>query len=270
MNNEAFVYQWKNLTNGKIYIGYHKGDVNDGYISSSRNEQFWIDFNNPDMNWKREIISFGTKEECLCTEQSLLKEIDINNDKYYNNARGSTIIFTDNVLLKMSNSQKRRWENMSEQDRLLFSKKISNAKKGISRPKELRDKLSKLFKGKPFKERFGRERAKEIGKKISNSKLGKHYHSEEHKLNLSLKLRGNKYGALQSEETRQKKRERFLNNNPGKNKTDETKRKISQSRKGQPAWNKGQPRKKIICPHCGKEGGNGIMQRWHFDNCKHK
>lgn len=24
----------------------------------------------------------------------------------------------------------------------------------------------------------------------------------------------------------------------------------------------------VICPHCGKKGGRGIMHRWHFDNCK--
>tara|TARA_Y100000592_G_C5197655_1_gene189064 strand:- start:4 stop:489 length:486 start_codon:yes stop_codon:yes gene_type:complete len=26
----------------------------------------------------------------------------------------------------------------------------------------------------------------------------------------------------------------------------------------------------ITCPHCGKEGGQLPMKRWHFDNCKHK
>lgn len=25
---------------------------------------------------------------------------------------------------------------------------------------------------------------------------------------------------------------------------------------------------KSICPHCGKEGNNVVMHRWHFDNCK--
>jgi endogenous inhibitor of DNA gyrase (YacG/DUF329 family) len=29
----------------------------------------------------------------------------------------------------------------------------------------------------------------------------------------------------------------------------------------------GKPRPKIKCPHCGKEGGVGNMERWHFDNC---
>jgi hypothetical protein len=33
---------------------------------------------------------------------------------------------------------------------------------------------------------------------------------------------------------------------------------------------RGKIRKKETCPHCGKEGGEGIMKRWHFDNCKHK
>ena len=39
---------------------------------------------------------------------------------------------------------------------------------------------------------------------------------------------------------------------------------------GIPSWNKGKKRKRVECPHCGKVGGNGLMQRWHFDNCKHK
>ena len=29
-------------------------------------------------------------------------------------------------------------------------------------------------------------------------------------------------------------------------------------------------RLKIICPHCGKEGNNANMKRYHFDNCKYK
>lgn len=27
---------------------------------------------------------------------------------------------------------------------------------------------------------------------------------------------------------------------------------------------------KVKCPHCDKEGGKGVMIRWHFDNCKYK
>ena len=31
---EAFTYILHNETNGKKYVGYHKGDENDGYICS--------------------------------------------------------------------------------------------------------------------------------------------------------------------------------------------------------------------------------------------
>ena len=32
---------------------------------------------------------------------------------------------------------------------------------------------------------------------------------------------------------------------------------------------KGSIRKQIICPYCNKVGGEGSMQRWHFDRCRH-
>lgn len=33
---------------------------------------------------------------------------------------------------------------------------------------------------------------------------------------------------------------------------------------------KGVPKPLVTCPHCGKVGGNNIMKRYHFDNCKFK
>jgi len=69
--------------------------------------------------------------------------------------------------------------------------------------------------------------------------------------------------------------------NKGKSTPDEVKKKISVSEKGRSAWNKGitgiytstrkdTKDKIIICPHCNKTGGNSIMKRWHFNNCKLK
>lgn len=270
MNSEAFVYEWCNLTNGKSYIGYHKGNVDDGYVASSHNNDFWNDFNNPEMKWERKIIANGTKDACLQIEQRILKEIDLRDDKYYNNARGAEIIFTDSVKEKMSISHKLRWENMSDDKKKEHSNKISASKIGIPRSDETKAKLSKLLKGKSFIEQYGEERANLIGKKISESNKGQYYHSDEHKKKLSSKLMGNDYGKYQSDETREKKRKRFKELNPGKNPSDETRKKMSENRKGIPSLNKGIPRKKITCPHCGKEGGEGLMHRWHFNNCKNK
>ena len=52
------------------------------------------------------------------------------------------------------------------------------------------------------------------------------------------------------------------NRNP---KDAEYRRKISETLKGRC---KGIPKKKLTCPHCGKEGGAPQMKRWHYDNCK--
>ena len=62
--------------------------------------------------------------------------------------------------------------------------------------------------------------------------------------------------------------------------SDEWKAKLSAASQGRTAWNKGKPATqssydnlhkanvKVVCPHCGKDGGLGAMKRWHFDNCK--
>ena len=81
---------------------------------------------------------------------------------------------------------------------------------------------------------------------------------------------GNK-GRIFSKESKDKMRSSAL----GKTKSEETKQKMSDVRKGIPQPNisaakKGVPKPKVTCPHCQKIGGNSQMTRYHFDNCKHK
>jgi len=97
----GFVYMWKNLDNQKKYIGYHVGNLDDGYVCSSHNKSFWEDFNNDKMSWNRIILFIGNSTSCLIEEQRLLKNVNLRSDEYYNNARGSEIIFTDEVKKKM-------------------------------------------------------------------------------------------------------------------------------------------------------------------------
>ena len=70
--------------------------------------------------------------------------------------------------------------------------------------------------------------------------------------------------------------------------TEETKKKMSESRTGRIAWNAGLTvtphsdeakekmreralnRKNVTCPHCEKSGDPGPMARYHFNNCKNK
>lgn len=124
---EAFVYIWMNKSKNRKYIGYHKGSQDDGYVSSSSNDNFWIDFDYDE--FEREIIFEGTRDECLKYEQDYLKQIDLKSDEWYNNARGSEIIFTQEVKDKIRNHHLGKpsgmlGKNHSEETSIKLSKRL--------------------------------------------------------------------------------------------------------------------------------------------------
>ena len=57
---EAYLYRFTNLSNGKMYIGIHKGYVGDGYWHSSKNKEFRKAFSDSSILWKYEVLDFGT------------------------------------------------------------------------------------------------------------------------------------------------------------------------------------------------------------------
>jgi len=77
------------------------------------------------------------------------------------------------------------------------------------------------------------------------------------------KIHWNK-GETHSEESKKK----MSKSHKGKTHSEETKSKMCKSSKGKGVWNKGKSRNKITCPHCGKEGAQNVMSRWHFENCR--
>ena len=72
--SEAFVYCWYNEENKKKYIGYHKGNIDDGYICSSKSNHFWEDYNAGKL--KRQIIAHGTTKDCQRLERKIFENID--------------------------------------------------------------------------------------------------------------------------------------------------------------------------------------------------
>lgn len=159
---EAFVYIWKNLTNGKQYIGYHKGNIDDGYICSSASKLFWDDFENPTMEWNREIVYIGTSNECLQYEQQLLQEADLKDPQWYNNARGANVIFTDEVREKI------RVHHIGKPSGML----------GKKHTEETKVKLSKALKNRVFTE----EHLNKLRKPNKDSSAKRGPKSAEHKL----------------------------------------------------------------------------------------
>ena len=89
------------------------------------------------------------------------------------------------------------------------------------------------------------------------------------------------FGKGRSEETKRKISESQRGkNNPffGKKHSPESKKKMSKIQKGRfhspetkkkiGESNKGKSHERITCPNCNKTGGNSNMKRWHFDNCR--
>lgn len=120
------------------------------------------------------------------------------------------------------------------------------------------------------------------GKFGSSERNNLSFKNKRHSLETIEKIRSSAIGRKHTDTTRKKMSENnFSKTDPVKQKehakqagsykkSDEHRLKISESikkvyREINP--NLGKIRKKVKCPHCGKEGANNTMSRWHFENC---
>ena len=88
--DSGFLYKFTNLANQKIYLGIHKGRVDDGYWNSSENDEFRGDFGHPDSTWKYEVLDYGSYIDMTVVEHTILKQNKaVKNDKFYNDSNGS-------------------------------------------------------------------------------------------------------------------------------------------------------------------------------------
>ena len=88
-NYEAYLYRYINEENGKIYVGIHKGSVDDPYNHSSTNLEFAKVFVDSNSKLIFEVISYGTWIEMQNAEYNILHKVDArNNPDYYNKSNG--------------------------------------------------------------------------------------------------------------------------------------------------------------------------------------
>jgi len=136
---EAFVYCWTNKTNGKLYIGVHKGTIDDGYICSSK--MMLEDFSFNSESFSRQIIAEGDYKEMLNFEKVILRACNAAKaDAFYNmhsgNGRPYRKVFSSETKEKQSQSQKERWSSYSDDMKKLISERISNSNKGRLKSEE--------------------------------------------------------------------------------------------------------------------------------------
>ena len=86
---EGYLYRYTNLINGMMYVGIHKGSVDDEYNHSSTNKNFAVVFANSESKLKFEVLEYGDYDALQNAENFLLKKANARkNPLYYNKSNG--------------------------------------------------------------------------------------------------------------------------------------------------------------------------------------
>jgi len=80
---EAFVYCWTDKLTNKLYVGSHKGSIDDGYICSSK--YMLEEYNKRPEDFSRQIIAEGDISDIRKIEAKILQSVKASiNEDFYN------------------------------------------------------------------------------------------------------------------------------------------------------------------------------------------
>lgn len=147
----GFVYLWKNLKNGKSYVGSHKGSVNDNYIGSG--VYFKKAYKKNPSDFKRFILYEGDRFREF--ENNYLKSVDAKNNKMFYNLKNEAVggwghVHSSEELKQKKNIAISKAKKGKTYDFMFHDR--SNQKNpmyGKKHKKETKIKISEKRKGKP-------------------------------------------------------------------------------------------------------------------------
>jgi len=160
---DSFVYCWTDKKNNKLYVGSHKGSIDDGYVCSGK--YMLEEYKKRPEDFTRQIIAEGNLSDIRKLEAKILKSVGAaKNDQFYNRHNNDGLYFDG-------------WKKgeMTEEHR----KKLSAAKMGKKITKEHSDKLKAGRKNKKntkehnailLESRLGSKHKEESKKKMSESR----------------------------------------------------------------------------------------------------
>lgn len=159
----SFVYCWTDKATSKLYVGFHKGNEDDGYICSSKN--MLAEYNARPHDFSRQVMAKGTYDDCRAFEIAVIKAMLAGNVPCYNLNAGGAIVYTDEIRRKISATHKGKV--ISEEHREAIRK--WNAEKRQPATEETREKIAEAKRGKkrkPFSDEWrANMSAGKIGKK---------------------------------------------------------------------------------------------------------
>lgn len=149
---EAFLYCWTDHKNDMVYVGYHKGHIDDGYICSSKS--MLSEYKLRPNDFTRQIIARGSVPDIISLETSILKSANAaSNSSFYNKHNNNGVFnvngHTDETKLKMSNSAKGRSRSINSRNKQSMTMTgDGNHFYGKRHTIATKAKLSKIRKGK--------------------------------------------------------------------------------------------------------------------------
>ena len=114
---EAFVYCWTDVKTNKLYIGSHKGTVNDGYVCSSK--LMLQEYTKRPQDFTRQIVAEGNVDDIRKLEYKILKSVNAaNDDLFYNQHNGFGTYLNDEVKKKIGEKSRQVWSNKEFKEKM--------------------------------------------------------------------------------------------------------------------------------------------------------
>lgn len=159
-----------------LYVGVHKGTIDDGYIASGK--FFMQEYRKRPEDFVRQIISCGNYSEMRVLESKILESVDAKRNPFFYNQHNSDGKFylkfhTDESKIKMSISKKGR--PGLKQSKETIDKKASKIR-GVKKSEETKKKISIAAKGRILSEET-KEKIRNSCKGLPSSMKGKKYYN---------------------------------------------------------------------------------------------
>lgn len=164
---EAFVYCWTDKATNKLYVGSHKGAVDDGYVCSSK---YMIqEYNERPQDFSRQIIAQGNHADIRKLEAVILQSVNAKiNEDFYNKHNNDGFYFDGWQKGQMSEEHKRK---LSEAHKKRFPNGITKEHAAKLHAGRKASKNSPEHAAAVIASRVGSKHSEESKRKMSKSRL---------------------------------------------------------------------------------------------------